>query len=154
MTALRARHKNRGATLVEMIMFIVIMAIVVGGLMSAFTGSLRGAPQSKSMTEALELAKERLELIRAQRKRLGFSGFAASTYDLCALGSTHPACTTTFGYSVEQCFYTGTAAGSTCTFGGAGQCFAGTTDYKCVRVRVVGPEGTQLAELDEAFGNY
>jgi type II secretory pathway pseudopilin PulG len=147
------RRRERGATLVEMVMFIVIMAVVVGGLILAFTASLRSAPQSKRMTEALGLAKERMELIRAQRQRLGFYGFTNTTYDLCP-ASAHPSCNTTFGYTVQSCFYTGTVAPQdACGFGSTAQCFGGNTDYKCIRVRVMGSDG-QLAELDEAFGNY
>jgi len=139
-------HRARGATLVEMIMFIVIMGVVVAGLVTGLSTALRSAPQSKLMTEALGLAKERMELIRAQRARLGFSGFSATTYDICSAGSTHPACSET---TVTPCFYTGAL---TC-FGSA-TCFAGDTDYKCVRVRVVDSSGTLAAELDEGFGNF
>jgi type II secretory pathway pseudopilin PulG len=143
-------RRTCGATLVEMIVFIVIMGIVVAGLAAGFSNALRAAPQSKLMTEALERAKERLELIRAQRARLGFSGFTNTTYDLCP-ASTHPACAET---TVQACFYTGTAALSTCGFGSTTQCFAGNTDYKCVRVRALDTDGNVMAELDEAFGNF
>jgi type II secretory pathway pseudopilin PulG len=140
------RHA-RGVTLVEMIVFIVIMGLVVSGMVAGFSSALRAAPQSKLMTEALERAKERMELIRAQRTRLGFSGFTSTTYNLCP-ASAHPACAET---TVTPCFYTGALS---CTFGSATTCFAGDTDYKCVRVRVVDVDGNVMAELDEAFGNF
>jgi hypothetical protein len=141
----------RGATLVEMIMFIVIIGVVVAGLIVGFTHAVRSGPQSKLMTEGLERAKERLELIQGQRVRLGFAGFTAATYDPCATGSVHPACSEA---TVSVCFYTGAGVGSTCSFGNATACFANDTDYKCVRVRAVDGSGSILAELDEAFGNF
>jgi hypothetical protein len=142
--------RQNGATLVEMVMFIAIMGVVIGGLVVAFTNSVKSAPQSKLMTEGLELAKERLELIRGQRKRLGFSGFSGAptnTYDPCLTGSTHPSCSDA---RVTHCFYTGA---SVCAFGSTTTCFAANTDYKCARVRVT-ISGVLYAELDEAFGNF
>ena len=85
---------ERGVTLVELIAFIVIVSVIVAGLMAAFSNSLRGTGTTKHVTQAIQMAQERTELILGQKHRLGFTAFNASTYDPCLIAATPPeACT-------------------------------------------------------------
>jgi hypothetical protein len=52
---------------------------------------------------------------------------------------------------VTSCFFTGAG---TCAFGASNTCQAGDANYKCVRVRAIGPQGTAVAEVDAMVANY
>ena len=148
-----ARRGCGGVSLVELLIFIVITALVMVGLVAGMSGALRTAPKPRAMHQGLQLAQGRMELILAQRKRLGFAGFTAATFDPCAPpGGAQEACLAPPTYTVvAPCFYTGAA---TCGFGAANTCRGGDVNYTCVRVRVTGPEGTTVAELDAMVANY
>lgn len=139
---MKTRFYTRGVTLVELIAFIVIVGLLVSGLIGGFSTILRGSSVPKQVTQALQLAQERMELIRARKDVLGFSGFTAATYDLCAIGSVHPACNTTFGYTVTPALDV------------TGACMGGDTNYKCITVTVTDASGARLAELQAAVANY
>ena len=143
----------RGVSLVELIVFIVITAVVVAGLMSGMSAAVRTAPIPREMHQGLQLAQGRIELILAQRQRLGFAGFTNLTFDPCQPpGGAQEACLAPAAYTVvTPCFYTGAG---TCGFGAANTCQSGDVNYKCVRVRATGPQGTTLAQLDAMVANY
>ena len=149
-----ARRDCGGVSLIEVIVFIVITAVVVVGLVAGMSGALRTAPVPREMHQSLQLAQGRMELILAQRSLpAGFAGFTAATFDPCAPpGGAQEACLAPPTYTVvAPCFYTGAG---TCGFGAANTCKGGDVNYKCVRVRVTGPQGTTLAELDAMVANY
>lgn len=132
-------------TLIELIAFIVIAGLVATALIQVFGGTMRGSHLGKEMTQATQLAQQRMEVIMGQRKRLGYHGFDASTFDPCdpvgapAWGAQ--ACQTT-SYPAGQFTIT-----STPTFT-SDACGAGTgTDCKLVTVTVTGPYGNQLSSL-------
>ncbi len=142
----------RGVSLVELIVFIVITAVVVAGLMSGMSAAVRTAPLPREMHQGLQLAQGRMELILEQRQSLGFAGFNNLTFDPCQPPGGAQACLAPAAYTVvAPCFYTGAG---TCGFGAANTCQGGDVNYACVRVRVTGPQGTTLAELDTMFANY
>jgi len=147
------RRSCAGVSLIEVIIFIVITAVVVVGLVAGMSGAVRTAPVPREMHQGLQLAQGRMELILAQRTRLGFAGFTGATFDPCAApGGAQEACLAAATYTVvAPCFYTGAG---TCGFGAANTCNGGDVNYKCVRVRVTGPEGTTVAELDAMVANY
>ena len=149
-----ARRDCGGVSLIEVIVFIVITAVVVVGLVAGMSGAVRTAPVPREMHQGLQLAQGRMELILAQRSLpAGFAGFTAATFDPCAPpGGAQEACLAPATYAVvAPCFYTGAG---TCGFGAANTCKGGDVNYACVRVRVTGPEGTTVAELDAMVANY
>ena len=85
----------RGFTLIELIIFIVIVSIMGVALISAFSASTRGAPEAGLMTQATQIAQERMELVMAQRRAVSFAAFA----DPCP-GPGPAACTPPAGYTV------------------------------------------------------
>jgi len=149
-----ARGGCGGVSLIEVIVFIVITAVVVVGLVAGMSGAVRTAPKPREMHQGLQLAQGRMELILAQRSLpAGFAGFTGATFDPCAPpGGAQEACLAPATYTVvAPCFYTGAG---TCGFGPANTCNGGDVNYKCVRVRVTGPEGATVAELDAMVANY
>jgi Tfp pilus assembly protein PilE len=152
---MKTRFHVRGVTLVELIAFIIIVGVLVSGLMTGFATTLRGSGVSKQVTQALQLAQERMELILARKDAVGFACFTGTRFDPCTaaaaagscaatLASTHPACSaaTTLGYTVAR------------ALDETGACMGGDTNYKCITVTVTDSSGAQLAELEAAVANY
>jgi len=142
----------RGVSLVELIVFIVVTGIVAAALIAGMAAAVRTAPVPRAMHQGLQLAQGRMELILAQRKSLGFSNFTSATFDPCQPpGGAQEACLAPAAYAATACFYTGAG---TCAFGAANTCQSGNVDYKCVRVRVTGSDGSTLTQLDAMVANY
>ena len=138
---MKARFHIRGITLIEMIVFIIIVGVLVSGLIGGFSTTMRGSGTPKQITLALQYAQERMELIRAQKDRLGFAGFTTVTYDPCLNGSTHPACSSTPGYTV-----------TVSPLDVTGACMGNDANYKCITVTV--SDATMSAQLIAAVANY
>lgn len=146
--------KQRGASLVELIAFIVIVSIAVIGVMISFSAALRGGPTSREMTIATQLAQERMELILAQKRVLGFVCFTVPRFDPCqaaaaaglcpaTAASAQPQCTPPAGYSLML-----TPPALTMWAGGGGN-----PDMQVVTVTVRGPDGIQFT-LDSLVTDY
>ncbi len=148
-----AGRRCGGLSLIEVVFFIVITGLVLAGLVVGMSGGTRTVPQPREMQQGLQLAQGRLELILAQRNILGFAAFSAATFDPCAApGGAQEACQVPTNYTVvAPCLFTGAG---TCAFGSATICNGGDANYKCVRVRVTGPQGLTVAELDAMVANY
>lgn len=122
----------RGFTLVELIIFIVIVSIMGVALMSAFSTTTRGTPDAGQMTQATQLAQERMELVMAQRRAVAFAAFA----DPCVPGPGPAACTPPAGYTVTAAIAPN---------------WNGDTNYKQVTVTVT---GTSSATATAIVANY
>ncbi len=148
-----APRAGRGVSLVELVVFIVITGIVAAALIAGMAAAVRSAPVPRAMHQGLQLAQGRMELILAQRSRpAGFAGFTSATFDPCAPpGGAQEACLAPPAYAATACFYTGAG---TCGFGAANTCQSGDVNYKCVRVRVTGSDGSTLTQLDAMVANY
>lgn len=122
----------RGFTLVELIIFIVIVSIMGVALMSAFSTTTRGTPDAGQLTQATQLAQERMELVMAQRRAVAFAAFA----DPCTFGTPPAACTPPAGYNVAVTIVTG---------------WNSSNDYKVITVTVT---GTSSATATSIVANY
>ena len=123
-----------GLSLIELIMFIVIVSVLISGLFAGFNQSLTGSATVSPLVQA-RLAEERLELILPQRQQLGFAGFTAATFDPCtsAPASTQPLCTTwPAGYNVTASLQNN---------------WLGDVNYQVITVAVSGPATSQLQAL-------
>jgi type II secretory pathway pseudopilin PulG len=89
--------KYHGFSLIELIVFILVIGIVSSGILGAFQTTLQNAPTGNYQTIALGLAQERMELILAQRRLKGFTLFS----DPCASGGPS-ICTLPTGYSINS----------------------------------------------------
>jgi type II secretory pathway pseudopilin PulG len=110
-----------GISLVELIIFIVIVSVLAAGLFSVFANSLRGAPQAGQTDSAAEIAQQRMELILAQRRAVGFAAFV----DPCVPGPGPAVCAPPAGYGVSSNIVTGWGADP--------------LNYKVITVTVTGP---------------
>lgn len=139
-----ARTAARGVTLIELIAFIIIAGIAMVVLVQVFAVTTRGSHTGKQLTQGVHLAEQRLEVIRGQRVRLGYSGFTATTYDPCPpVGA----------WAAQACQTTSYAGGSytvTSTFSDV----ACGADCKQVVVTVTDPNGMTVSVLSTQFWNY
>jgi type II secretory pathway pseudopilin PulG len=90
--------KLAGFTLIELVIFIVILAILVLGLLMAFNVSLERSVDVEGVTRALDLAEGRMDLILGQKKMVGFASFT----DPCVASPSLGVCTTPSGYAVSS----------------------------------------------------
>jgi type II secretory pathway pseudopilin PulG len=156
---MKARFHARGVTLIELIAFIIIVGVLVSGLAAGFSANMRGSGSSRDVTQALQLAQERMELIRARKDVVGFACFTNDAngprYDPCGAAaaagpcpltspSSHPACSvaTTLGYTVTP------------ALDETGACMGNNPEYKCITVTVRDASGATLSRLQAAVANY
>lgn len=66
---LTRQTQEKGATLMELLIVVLISTIIVGALVFATIASLRNAQFSKNQTQATKLAQEGIEKIRTARDR-------------------------------------------------------------------------------------
>ena len=99
-TRYRRPFNLSGFALIEIIIFIVVSSVVVVGLFAAFANNLRNTPQAGQIDRAADIAQQRMELILAQRRAVGFATFA----DPCP-GAT--VCTPPAGFSVTSSIVSG-----------------------------------------------
>ena len=141
-----ARAAQRGVTLIELIAFIVIMGISVTALLSMYRAVLPHGTTPAQITLATQLAQERMELLLGQRDASGYSTVVLA--DPCA-GATPPAlCTDQFTpsglYSIVV-----TGVNPAVQFSGLS-----IDSYRMLGVKVLGPDGNQLANLSAVIANY
>lgn len=123
-----ARRAAGGFSLVEAIVFIVVVAVLLAGIVVALGTGLRSSPRAGEIDLAAELAQQRMELILAQRRSAGYAAFA----DPCSPGPGPSECLPPPGYAIAS----GIAPG-----GGAGP------GYKVIRVDVTGPSEASATAL-------
>jgi Tfp pilus assembly protein FimT len=80
--------KSQGFSLIEMVIFIVVMGIIGSSGFLIYSQVLVHAGRPAQLLIASQRAQARLELILGQRRMLGYSSFA----DPCNSGSTNPVC--------------------------------------------------------------
>ncbi|MGB5079588.1 MAG: type II secretion system protein [Burkholderiales bacterium] len=128
----------RGLTLVEVLVFIVIIGVAAFALLRSFGSLLPREPTGAQITRASLLAQERMELILGRYTAAGFSG----VNDPCIGGTPPPICTPPSGYAFSPA---PTLAG---VWNGNP-----ISDYKLVTV-AVSFNGTQLAQENMVLANY
>jgi type II secretory pathway pseudopilin PulG len=135
MVLMRRTSLQRGYSLIELAIFIVIMGIIGTALFSGFNTALLGSSAPELGASPMQLAQERMELILGQKRTLGFAGFTAATFDPCtsAPPSTQAVCTTLpAGYAVSAALATN---------------WGGDTNYKVITVSVTGPGRANLTAM-------
>lgn len=125
------RLHTAGFTLIEIIIFIVVAGVLAVGLAAVFSTAMRGAAEPGQLTQATQVAQERMELILAQKRRLGFAAFVAPAFDPCNV-TPGPACTPPAGYAVASSLVAS---------------WGGDTNYKVVTVTVTGPSSTTVTAV-------
>ena len=137
---------QRGVTLVELIAFIVIMAISVIALLSMYRAVLPHGATPGEITLATQLAQERMELLLGQRNAHGYS--TAALTDPCAGGTPPAICTSQLTPSGLYSIIV-TGVNPPVQFS-----VFSTDSYRMLGVAVLGPDGKQLANLSAVIGYY
>lgn len=141
---------ERGVSLIELIAFIVIMGMSVMALLSMYRAVLPRGATATQITQATQLAQERMELILGQRAAAGYS--TAVLTDPCSGGGAPPIC-----YQFSASALSGSFSYSVIVIGisPAAQ-FSGlnTNSYRMLGVQVLGPDNNQLANLSAVIANY
>jgi Tfp pilus assembly protein PilE len=148
MSALPARGASaaqRGVSLIELIAFIVIMGISVTALLSMYRAVLPHGATPAQITLATQLAQERMELLFG--RNAGYSPTVALT-DPCVGGTPPAICTDQF---TPSGLYSIVVVGINPPLQFSG---FSTDSYRMLGVRVLGPNGNQLANLSAVIANY
>lgn len=120
--------KMMGISLIELIIAIVVIGVIAGSLVPAIYIAMEGQPSIEYTTQAISLAKERMEIILGQKEINGFSAFS----DPCEVASPPTICTDTGDYTVESTIADG---------------WNGNNYFKTITVEVTGPEDVTLEAL-------
>jgi len=137
-TYLAALKRRSGFTLVELVVFIVIVGVAAFALLRSFGSVLPRSPTPAQLTQASHIAQERIELILGRYVAAGFT----AVNDPC-VGGTPPGICTTAGYTVVVAGITAPVQWNTTLI----------TDYKLVTVTVT-LGGLQLAQENAVLANY
>ena len=125
-------NPQAGATLIELVLFIVIIGFVVTGVSSALLTALSGGNTIRDQQAATEFAQMRMELIRGQRILHGFSSFddpcdSSPSLTICDSGDY------TINSTINSWHDNGWPGNN--------------TDYKKITVTADDSSGNQLAEV-------
>ena len=148
MSALPVRRSaaERGVSLIELIAFIVIMGISVTALLSMYRAVLPRGATPAQITLATQFAQERMELLLGQRVASGYSTVVLT--DPCVGGTPPAICTDRF---TPSGLYSIVVTGVNPPVQWSG---IGTDSYRMLGVKVLGPDGSQLANLSAVIANY
>lgn len=91
------RLKQTGFTLIELIIFIVIIGILATGIFATFNQVLVNAQNPEIVVKATQLAQGRMNLILGQFKNAGFN-----TSDPCGGGGPTSVCSLPSGFSAQS----------------------------------------------------
>ncbi|MGH7380606.1 MAG: hypothetical protein ACREKR_00040 [Candidatus Methylomirabilales bacterium] len=162
----RLYRDQRGVTLIDLILVIIIVAIAIPPMVGVFITSTRNSTFGVTMARANHLASNLMEEIRSKRwdetagaasATLGPDSETRATYDdvddFHGLNETPPkdsqgvtmSGSTGFGQQVSVCYVAGTAL-DTCLG-------SGTSNYKKITVTVTDPQGrvTPLVTVISSF---
>lgn len=144
-------HKTQqGVTLIELVMFIIILAILGVGLVTTYVNLLTQSDEPNRLTVANLLAKERMELITGQRRITNLDAFE-NLADPCG-SSTAGTCTLpsqledySVGSSISELF---SLNPQTAPAGGS------SANYKLITVTVNGPGDAGKTILNSVVARY
>ncbi len=131
---------GRGFSLIEVIALIVILSIAAVALLSALGRSLPRGATAAQITQATQLAQERMDYILGQKAVQGFSGNLET-------GCPAAICTAPSGFTV-------TSTGATAAVACPAAIDPSTSTCRQITVTVTGPGGIQLAQLVSLITNH
>lgn len=129
------KKQMQGFSLIELVIFIVVMGLALSSIFLAFTTALQKSVTVNPQTTANELATMRMNIILGQKHITGFSAFT----DICPAASVcavNPAIT---GYSTTSTITTYTVGSD--------------SNYKLITVTTTGPQNAK-AVLTTVVGAY
>lgn len=124
--------RQRGLTLMEMVLFIVVLGVAGVALLTALSAPLTGAGTQTQAVTAAQVAQARMELVLGQKRKAGFpdNGLCDPDPDPCpGLG----ACDTPAGWSVSTACEAWSENGD-------------TSSYQVLVVTATDPDGGTFSE--------
>lgn len=92
--------RSTGFSMIELVIFIVVVSIMITALFSVFAGATGGLALLGEGGRANQLAQQRMELLLARRRQAAsFAEFLLAP-DPCVGGTPPPQCTVPAGYTV------------------------------------------------------
>ena len=131
--------RQHGFTLIELVIFMVIVTILGTTVFLGFDMALSQENMVSSNVNAMFMAQQRMELIYGQRIKNGFPGFVDPCVSLFASPATDNICSKNafaFGYTVTSTISTS---------------YSGNANLTSIVVNVTGPGSASLSTL---VGNY
>ncbi len=119
------KTKIKGFTLIELIVFILVIGIAATAIFASFSTALRQAPNASNQEIANQLAQGRMDIILGQKALVGFTSFS----DPCPGASICSANLSVNNYSVNSIISSTTLNGD--------------SNYKIITVTASGPNNTQ-----------
>ena len=129
------KRRIEGFTLVELIIFMVVISVAVTAIFSAFSTALQNSPTSNYQATVISLAEARLEIILGQDRLKGFSSFS----DPCPLAAACAIPAALSAYSVSSSI-SATSVG-------------GDANYKIISVTATGPQNSK-ANVQTLVADY
>lgn len=125
--------KSQGFTLIEMIIFIVVLGLVAATILLSSTTILRGAPVSHNQAIATQTATKCMEWYLAQRYVNGYNSITSPSTTVPSL------CTATNGFTIATSVVNTTLAPDT------------ASNYKTITVTVGGASSATLSLLIASY---
>jgi prepilin-type N-terminal cleavage/methylation domain-containing protein len=129
-------NKHKGFTLVELIIFIVIIGVSVSSLITVYRTALKNTPTGNYQTTAIELAQGRMEIILGQKRLKGFTSFS----DPCPAAAV---CSIPASLSDDFTIVSNVVNTT----------ISGDSNYKIITVTVTGPQNSR-ASLKTLVARY
>jgi prepilin-type N-terminal cleavage/methylation domain-containing protein len=123
---MRIINSQKGDTILEVLVSMVVLAVVAGAAYATSTRSFHSALNSQYRDQAVTLAQQQIELLRSADSNTQISGFKSQTGAFCinsanptaAVSSTSPACSNVNNaYSVSTVYTGNPPGGATNTSG-------------------------------------
>jgi prepilin-type N-terminal cleavage/methylation domain-containing protein len=127
--------KKHGFSLIELVVFIVVMGIIAASILTSFDIVLRGIPRTNYQATTMGCAINCIEWLYGQRRLNGFNNVS--------VGTTIP----TFCNNSLPSGYTMTANVSNTTF-------SGDSNYKIITTTVTSPRNLGYANISVIVANY
>ncbi len=126
---LSRKFTTSGYTLIELIVFIVVIGVTLTGTLISLNTISEKSPTSNYQIKAVSYAQERMELILGQRRLKSFSTFT----DPCAGASPPSICSNPTGYTISAAINATTINGD--------------SNYKTIIVTVTGLGNATLTTI-------
>ena len=152
-------RKPRGFSMIEVLIAVVVLGFGLMALAALQTSIIRSSAETKAQTVALQLAKDKVEDLRAFQTLAGYQALTSGndTATESAVTYARTWTVTRFGYqpSVGAFSAIATLTGATPAADGAGVAYTANNEYKRVAVRVTWTDAngaTQSIGIEDAIG--
>lgn len=146
---LKRYKKNRGSTIIELLIAVMVVGLIVTAVANAVTTSIKNTGESRFRDNATVLGQQVLEYMRGQKNQLGMPAFIAAfsepTY--CFVANVESPINTECGTS-DTIVLSGTEFTREARIGSGGAGTRANPYYMTVTVTVSWLDGTQTRQVE------